>query len=156
MEETTKPLTRKKQDSSKQEVDVEEEVEVEEDKKEPRQPKKPFADESPEIVLSQLLYDLMLEHNPKAPKPALQTWAKSIKTIINRGHSQDDIDKVIRWCQQDDFWFSNIRSTAKLNKQFDTLLLQMNGKQPNQTPDPFGMGVQSQEHNTVFADKEEE
>ena len=34
-----------------------------------------------------------------------------------------DIEAVIRWCQQDDFWHKNILSTDKLRKQFDKLYM---------------------------------
>ena len=35
------------------------------------------------------------------------------------------IEKVILWCQGDDFWQNNILSTGKLRKQFDRLEMQM-------------------------------
>ena len=36
------------------------------------------------------------------------------------------IEKLIIWCQQDNFWQNNILSTAKLRAQYDQLLLKMN------------------------------
>ena len=39
--------------------------------------------------------------------------------------SVEDIEAVIRWCQQDDFWHKNILSTDKLRKQFDKLYIAM-------------------------------
>ena len=35
------------------------------------------------------------------------------------------IEAVIRWCQQDPFWQSNILSAETLRKQFDRLELRM-------------------------------
>jgi 5-bromo-4-chloroindolyl phosphate hydrolysis protein len=40
----------------------------------------------------------------------------------------DEIEAVIRFCQADDFWCSNILSTKKLREKFTALLAKMNGK----------------------------
>ena len=90
-----------------------------------------FSSDSNEIRLSSLLYELMLQNNPNAKKPNFQSWAKSIDLMIRIDQRNiGDIEDVIRWCQSDDFWHVNILSTAKLRKQFDQLLLKMNGKKP--------------------------
>lgn len=41
------------------------------------------------------------------------------------GYSYEDIEMVIRFSQQDSFWKQNIRSTTKLRKQFETLLIKI-------------------------------
>ena len=48
--------------------------------------------------------------------------------------SVDDIEAVIRWCQQDDFWHKNILSTDKLRKQFDKLYMNMPKDKKNIIP----------------------
>ena len=90
---------------------------------------KRFLSDSPEIRLSNLLYNLMLKNNSNVKKPNFQTWAKNIDLMIRIDkRSLDDIEKTIKWCQKDDFWHTNILSTAKLRKQFDQLSLKMGGK----------------------------
>ncbi len=80
-----------------------------------------------------LLDSLIRERNPKQKKLTSsneQTWAKHIDRLIRLNkQTVGDIEKVIRWCQADDFWQNNILSTAKLRKQFDALTLRMKPKQ---------------------------
>ena len=90
-----------------------------------------FVEGSFPLKLSTLLYNLILQNNPNYKKPNLQTWAKHIDIML-RVDKRDtiEIEQVIRWCQKDDFWHTNILSTAKLRKQFDQLSLKMNPKKP--------------------------
>ena len=64
--------------------------------------------------------------NKKRTQAQLQ---KDIETIekIHRldGYSYAEINAVMKWSQEDDFWSQNILSTAKLRKQFDKLVLRM-------------------------------
>lgn len=74
--------------------------------------------------LSQLLFDLILKRRPTFKKPDLTIWAKSIDLMIRVDkRNPDEIERVIRWCQADEFWQNNILSTTKLRKQFDQLAL---------------------------------
>lgn len=57
---------------------------------------------------------------------------------INKLHRIDGRDyktirAVMQWSQQDAFWSRNIRSAAKLRKQFDTLLIGAHADYKNQT-----------------------
>ena len=86
-----------------------------------------FVEDSDEFRLSALLFQKMLENNPKAKAPNLQSWAKHVDLMIRidkRPHSE--IESVIEWCQRDNFWRSNILSTAKLREKYDQLSLIMN------------------------------
>jgi len=89
------------------------------------------------IKLSELLANSMLSNNPKAklPKtmPLIDKWHDAIDKI-NRidGYSWEDIENVIRWCQNDEFWKGNILSAQKLRKQFSQLIVKMRSK-PNQS-----------------------
>lgn len=88
-----------------------------------------FDDDSIEIVLVKTLYNLM-QNNCKSKKPNFNNWAKEIEKMIRLDErSIEDIEKVITFSQNDRFWKSNIRSTAKLREKFDTLYLQMNNQQ---------------------------
>jgi len=98
--------------------------------KELKNKRKIFLSNSDEFRLSELLYSLILKNNPKAKKPNLQSWSKHIDLALRvDNRSAADLEKVIRWCQQDDFWASNILSTQKLRKQFDQLWTKMGREQ---------------------------
>jgi len=81
-----------------------------------------FLEEGPEYQLSVLLFSLIRERKPNWKRPDLQKWAYYMDALI-RIEKRDPkrIAMVIRWCQQDAFWQSNILSTDKLRKQFDRL-----------------------------------
>lgn len=79
-----------------------------------------------EYYLSSYLFYWMLENNPKAKPPNPQKWADIIRLMIERDNRDpEDIKKVIYWSQNHNFWKTNILSTDKLRKQFDTLYMQM-------------------------------
>jgi phage replication O-like protein O len=91
-----------------------------------------FSSDSPEVRLSELLFSLILQNNPKSKKPNIQSWAKHVDLAHRRDNrSLEDLEKVIRWSQQDSFWLQNILSTGKLREKYDQLFLKMtksNGK----------------------------
>lgn len=76
--------------------------------------------------ISKFLFKLIKERDPKIKEPNWKEWATHIDRL-NRIDKRDftEIKKVIRWCQQDDFWQNNILSTSKLRKQFSQLRLKM-------------------------------
>ena len=85
-------------------------------------PANKFADDSIEIQLSKHLFSLIQDRNPKAKKPDFQKWAKHIDLMIRRDNrTEQEVRDAIDWCQNDDFWFSNILSTDNLRKKYDKL-----------------------------------
>lgn len=87
---------------------------------------------SEDLRLANLLADLIEKNNIKAWKRPtghkIEYWAD----LIEKLHRIDkveykEIEFIINWCQQDDFWKSNILSTAKLRKQFPTLWIRAKG-----------------------------
>lgn len=57
----------------------------------------------------------------------MDDWAGDIDRLIRiDGHTPEEIEPVIRWCQADPFWQANVRSGKKLRDKFDTLEAQMN------------------------------
>lgn len=74
-----------------------------------------------------LLAELMVANNPKAKtSPTSKGWKDPIRLLLDRdGHEPEAVERVIRWCQADDFWRTNILSPSKLRKQFDQLTLKM-------------------------------
>jgi hypothetical protein len=72
------------------------------------------------------LFSLMKENNPKAKSPNREKWAKDIDKLHRiDGYSFEEIDALIRFSQEDEFWRTNILSAAKLRKQAPQLSLKM-------------------------------
>lgn len=83
-----------------------------------------YSQNSDEFRLSNLLYELVKKNNPKFKQPNLNNWCGYVDKMLRIDRrSVADIEAVIRWCQQDDFWHKNILSTDKLRKQFDKLYM---------------------------------
>jgi len=87
------------------------------------------------IILSKLLGELILKRSPndfhvkKAQKNGWIKWAENIRLMVEEdGCSLEEIEKVIKWCQEDSFWKTNVRSTAKLRLQFGQLVDKMKNK----------------------------
>ena len=101
--------------------------------------KKIYCPNSDEFRLSNLLYSLILERNPKQKEPNFQKWADYIrKTIYIDKRTPNEIEVAIKWCQQDNFWQNNILSTEKLRKQYDQIFLKM-----KKTNNPYELGFKS-------------
>jgi len=84
---------------------------------------------SPSLSLSNLLLSLILKRKPNFKIPDINKWVKPIEDLITIDkRTPVEIENVIRWCQNDDFWKNNILSTAKLRKQIDQLELKMSQK----------------------------
>ena len=86
--------------------------------------RKEYPDEA--MRLAALLRELVLANDQKAPVPVnggLSKWADAIDKI-NRldGREWAEVESVIRWVQQDGFWWKNVMSGTKLRKQFTRLL----------------------------------
>lgn len=84
-----------------------------------------FQFESIEYRLADYLRKHILKNNPTAKVPSdkeMDKWSQHIDYMIRLDkRSADDIKAVIEFSQKDDFWMTNILSTAKLRKQFDQL-----------------------------------
>lgn len=84
-----------------------------------------FSEQSPEIILSKLLFSLMQKNNPNAKQPNFQTWAKHIDLMIRIDKRPiAGIEGAIKWCQQNDFWHKVVLSTEKLRSKYDQLFLE--------------------------------
>jgi hypothetical protein len=78
------------------------------------------------ISLCNLLADLIESNGIKRPT-VTDNWHQDMERL-NRldGYSFEQIERTIRWVQQDSFWRSNVLSPAKLRKQFGALQLKLN------------------------------
>lgn len=89
-----------------------------------------FADDSVEMQLAMHLFAKIKENNPdhkELTDSQKQKWADSIRLMIERDkRTPQQIHNMIDWCQADDFWKTNILSTAKLRKQYDAMKVKAN------------------------------
>lgn len=89
------------------------------------------------------------DRKPDYKLPKLTEWVKDMDLILRVDKRPPEIvRKIIDWCQQDNFWQSNILSVSKLRKQFDQLELKSNaeqnrGTQSNNGTYPKTGGIQS-------------
>lgn len=89
-----------------------------------------------DLKSAELLYHLILTRNPDwYVKPKWDDWAEDIRKIRELdGRTTQQIDTIIKWAQNDNFWCSNILSPAKLRKQFNTLVVQMGNEVRSSMP----------------------
>ncbi len=114
----------------RQNVTVQEEKRREEKRREKEEKKTP----NPEAKkLASLLGDLILENNPsyrelnnRKTDKTLQRWSADIDRLIRIDKKKvDEIEKVIKFAQNDSFWKANILSGAKLRDKYDQLRMKM-------------------------------
>ena len=83
--------------------------------------------------LATLLYNLIKEKNPEWNfKPNWDIWSEDIRKlreIDNR--TEEQIEFLIKWTQDDDFWSKNILSPSKLRKQFNNLIVKIKSNYKN-------------------------
>lgn len=87
--------------------------------------RKRYASDSREYLLAAQLRDGIMHNNPdhrKITEAQLQKWADVMRLMMDRDNRTfDQIGNMIDWCQQDDFWQTNILSAASLRKQYDRM-----------------------------------
>ena len=67
-------------------------------------------------------------HSPAFPSKEAQRqrWAKDIDLMLRIDKlDPDDVARTIQWCQQDNFWKSNILSGKKLREKYQQLRIKM-------------------------------
>lgn len=100
----------------------EEEKEEEQEKEKTSCRKTKFSDEH--LSMANLLLSLIQANNPnyKAPEK-LNKWANDIRVMMERDkRTKEQVDYLIRWSQQDDFWSTVILSPNSLRKGFDKMV----------------------------------
>mgnify|MGYP004467626999 CR=1 FL=1 len=89
--------------------------------------KREYDENSSSFKLAKYLYLKIQENDPNAKEPNFQTWADDARKLMELDkRSKENIYNVINWCQQDEFWSSNILSVKKLRSQFTQLFIKMN------------------------------
>lgn len=100
-----------------------------------QQSQKRYADDSPYMKAAVYLFEKIKERLPNKKEPDFQKWADEVrKTVELDGVPVERYKQVLDWSQNDDFWQANILSTSKLRKQFDTIYLQMQRDNKQNTP----------------------
>jgi len=79
------------------------------------------------VTLTNLLITLIRQNDEKAKIPEdIYKWAKDIDLLVRLDNrSVDDIEKVIKYAQSDNFWKTNILSAKSLRKAFPKLYLRV-------------------------------
>ncbi len=98
-----------------------------------------YSESSPAYKAALYLREKILSNNPRARVPNkdpadhnMQKWCQEMDRLHrlgpvgavaaeNKGYSWQEIKEIINWCQEDDFWKSNILSAATLRKQITKL-----------------------------------
>lgn len=84
----------------------------------------PVCDGSDASRLAVLLADLIEGNGCKRPTVTAR-WVQTIERMIRiDGRSPEQVENAMRWCQQHEFWKSNVMSPDKLRQQYDRLRLQ--------------------------------
>ena len=121
-------------------------------KEEPEKAKSPSEQA---MELSNFLRSLIVRNNPKSKAPDITKWAIDIDRMISiDNRTPEEIRSVIEFCQNDDFWQSNILSTAKLREKFDQLYLKMKKGGSYGTNQRYSRPVPGQEPGGAFSDLE--
>ncbi|WP_430606435.1 hypothetical protein IGJ55_002113 [Enterococcus sp. AZ170] len=114
------------------ELDKELDIDKEKDNKDSRKPRKRvYEDDSPYIQLSKFLYEKInadaADKSEMTKEPNYQNWADDIRKMIDIDKRTDEqVRKMIEWCQSDSFWSGNILSAKKLRDKYDTMAKQAN------------------------------
>ena len=86
--------------------------------------------------LTELLYSLVKKNYPflkdKTKKQLEVDYAEMNKLHNLDNFTYKQIEFIIKWATQDDFWKQNIRSVSKLRKQFNSLIIKAKGEHDKQ------------------------
>lgn len=86
---------------------------------------------SAEYSLAAFLFSEICKNNSTFKEPNLQKWAYDMDLLLRIDRRPpEEVRAVILFAQSDPFWKTNILSVGKLRKQYDTLKMQMEQKNP--------------------------
>lgn len=104
------------------------------DEEKPKRAKKqrePFAHDSNPYICAAYLNKAICERLNVESKPeaTLQSWAADFDKCNRIDHRPwDELEILLRWSQEDNFWQQNILSGDKFRKQYETLLAKAKAK----------------------------
>lgn len=74
--------------------------------------------------LSHLLADLIVRNGSRQPRVG-KTWLTAERLLVGVDERDPkEAERLIRWCQEHEFWRANILSMPKFREKYDTLRLQ--------------------------------
>jgi len=74
--------------------------------------------------LSHLLAALIAQNGSRRPQVG-KRWADAERLLLERDkRDRSEAERLIRWCQRDEFWRANVLSMPKFREKYDTLRLQ--------------------------------
>ncbi len=86
--------------------------------------KRVYADDDPCKILSNTLLKV-IRKNHEIKEPDLDKWANTIRLMIEKDKRPGkDIQELIVWSGEDDFWYKNILSADSLRKHYDKIMAQ--------------------------------
>lgn len=72
--------------------------------------------------ISGRLFELVLQGYSKSKRPDINKWCEELDKIHRLdGHSLEEIEQMIEWSHQDNFWKKNIRSPESLRKHWEKM-----------------------------------
>ncbi|WP_281738329.1 hypothetical protein [Enterococcus dispar] len=93
-----------------------------------------YPDDDPNKKLANLLYK-GISGNSEIKKPNLNKWANTIRLMIERDHrTGKEVQDMILWSTQDEFWSAVILSADSLRRNYDKMHVQMIQKSSSQQP----------------------
>ena len=85
-----------------------------------------FLSDSIEYRLSQYLFNWIKKNNKDVKEPNFENWSKTFDLIIRIDKRDfEEIKKIIKWTQENDFWFKIILSPTSLRKHYDKFILEI-------------------------------
>lgn len=101
-----------------------------------KKPKKRiYSDDDPNKILANLLLKF-IRKNQEIKEPDLDKWANVIRlTIESDKHSVKEIQDMIVWATQHNFWSGVVLSPTSLRRNWDKMAVQKNKKSNKSVPD---------------------
>ena len=102
--------------------------------KEKNSRKRVYDESSVHFRLANMLYEKILADDASFKKPNLNAWADHVRLMMERDErTEEQIEYLINWSQNNSFWKSNILSTAKLREKATTLIRQIKAERERET-----------------------
>ena len=77
-----------------------------------------------DLKAAEYIRDRIMKLNPKMKPPRMDKWADVIRKMRERDdRNHREICELFAWCNDDDFWKSNILSPTKLRDKWDDLVI---------------------------------
>ena len=103
-----------------------------------------------DVKICQYLINRILEWNLRSyvaenlnPK-TLRTWLIQSRLMrIDDQRPMEELKRLLKWSQDDDFWKINILSISKFRTKYDQLLMERSKSQPTSFKDKYGPGLKA-------------